>query len=110
MSALRWAAQHKVQAVAVAGVAQLLILLVVLYLPSYLASRLYMLQELFVYPWNSKYQGRYVTLFCCSWCCTTDALEQSADAALGLYVQSDCAVQPCKAAFPVAMCPYTSRT
>ena len=66
MYPLRWAAQHKLQAVALAGVAQLLLLLVVLYLPSYIANRLYMLQELFVYPWNSLYQGRYVTLVRCS--------------------------------------------
>ena len=66
MYTLRWAAHHKLQAVALAGVAQLLVLLVVLYLPSYLANRLYMLQELFVYPWNSLYQGRYVTLVRCS--------------------------------------------
>ena len=61
---LRWARQHKLQAVALVAIAQLLVLRGWMFLPGFLGSRLYMLQELLVYPWDSIFQGRYGSPLC----------------------------------------------
>ena len=71
---LRWASQHRLQAVLAAGALQLMIVLGVMYLPSFLASRSYVFQELLVYQWDSFYQGRCAATREHLWDCCTKAL------------------------------------